>query len=146
MKKESKLNQYFTNIADKVSYGMGTPANIMVWIVLVLIWFLLGIFKPDLFINGSFLPAWFVSNSWNFPLNGITTLAELYIGFLVAAAANRNERSAKEQQAQINQIIVHTSQVVDHFEQMEEAQSQLEDKILSLEEKIISLIETQNGK
>jgi hypothetical protein len=35
------------------------------------------------------LPGWFTSTGYNFPLNLITTVAELFIGFLVAAAANR---------------------------------------------------------
>jgi hypothetical protein len=40
----------------------------------------------------TFLPSWFTSNAFDFPLNTVTTLAELYIGFLVAAATNRAER------------------------------------------------------
>jgi hypothetical protein len=35
------------------------------------------------------LPGWFTSTGYNFLLNLITTVAELFIGFLVAAAANR---------------------------------------------------------
>jgi uncharacterized membrane protein len=82
----------FTKIADKVSFGMGTPINIGAWILMVLIWFLLfglGILTA----HSNVLPAWFTSNAFNFPLNTVTTLAELYIGFLVAAAANRTERA-----------------------------------------------------
>jgi hypothetical protein len=83
----------FVRIADWVSFKMGAPGNIIFWFVLVAAWFL--IFATGLVgANSTFLPAWFVGQTFNFPLNLITTLAELFIGFLVAAAANRNERAA----------------------------------------------------
>ena len=93
----------FQRIADKVSYGMGTPTNIVVWILAVGTWIALGPYSA----NHSVLPAWFTSNGFNFPLNTVTTIAELYIGFLVGASSNRSERnleatlarmSAQEQQ------------------------------------------------
>lgn len=135
-KKQGKVSAFFLKLADKVSYGMGTPANIMVWIFLVLIWVVLGATKPELFINGSFLPTWFTSTGWNFPLNTVTTLAELYIGFLVAAAANRSER-------ELRAIVQHTDEVVTQFENMEEFQTKLEEKILSLENTIIKLLKNK---
>ena len=36
---------------------------------------------------------WFTSQGFNFPLNLITTVAELFIGFLVATAANRAQNA-----------------------------------------------------
>jgi low affinity Fe/Cu permease len=90
------LNEKFLKIADAVSFGMGTPTNILFWILAVAVWFFLGITQQKLFTEGSFLPKWFTSNAWNFPLNTITTLAELYIGFLVAAATNRAERELRK--------------------------------------------------
>jgi hypothetical protein len=39
------------------------------------------------------MPSWFVSTGFNFPMNLFTTVAELFIGFLVAAAENRSERN-----------------------------------------------------
>ena len=62
------------------------------------------------------LPAWFTSTGYNFPLNLITTVAELFIGFLVAAAANCAEatvstvllaqiRAAVERDATIEQSL-----------------------------------------
>lgn len=86
-----RLNEIFTNFADWVSSAMGTPQNILFWLVAVLAWFVVFAVNPGLQ-NSNFLPAWFTSQAFNFPLNSITTLAELYIGFLVAAAANRVER------------------------------------------------------
>lgn len=82
----------FQRIADKVSYGMGTPTNIGIWILIVVGWtllFALHIVKA----NATFLPGWFVGTAFNFPLNLVTTVAELYIGFLVGASSNRSERN-----------------------------------------------------
>lgn len=79
----------FNRIADYVSAAMGRPANIIVWLVLVVTWTAMGPYLA----RHPFLPAWSVSTGWNFPLNLVTTVAELFIGFLVAAAANRSERN-----------------------------------------------------
>jgi hypothetical protein len=82
----------FNRVADYVSAAMGRPTNIMVWFVLVLGWTLL--FALHIVgANANFLPTWFTGTAFNFPLNLITTVAELFIGFLVAAAANRSERN-----------------------------------------------------
>lgn len=84
----------FLKLADWVSAAMGRPTNIIIWLVLVVAWCLL--FALDHAHNvqhGTFMPAWFTSQGFNFPLNLITTVAELFIGFLVAAASNRSERN-----------------------------------------------------
>jgi low affinity Fe/Cu permease len=82
----------FNRIADYVSAAMGRPTNIMIWLVLVVGWTLL--FAVHIVsANANFLPGWFTGTAFNFPLNLITTVAELFIGFLVAAAANRSERN-----------------------------------------------------
>lgn len=79
----------FERIADWVSAAMGRPTNIIVWLVVVIAWTALGPYLAQ----HPFLPAWSVSAGWNFPLNLVTTVAELFIGFLVAAASNRSERN-----------------------------------------------------
>jgi low affinity Fe/Cu permease len=92
----------FERIADYVSAAMGRPANIMAWFVLVAGWtalFASGLVNPA----GTFLPGWFTSQGFNFPLNLVTTVAELFIGFLVAAAANRSERNLNRTLAAIGQ-------------------------------------------
>jgi len=95
----------FQRIADRVSYGMGTPLNIAIWIVLVLGWTLLFALSSSKSIQGgTFLPAWFTSTGYNFPLNLVTTVAELYIGFLVGASANRSERNLEDTLAQIETL------------------------------------------
>jgi low affinity Fe/Cu permease len=82
----------YDRTADYVSAAMGRPANIMVWLVLVVGWTV--IFATHLVsASANFLPGWFTGTAFNFPLNLVTTVAELFIGFLVAAAANRSERN-----------------------------------------------------
>ena len=88
----------FQRIADKVSYGMGTPTNIFLWVLAVGAWIALGPYIA----HHNFMPAWFTSNSFNFPLNTITTIAELYIGFLVGASSNRSERNLEATLAKIS--------------------------------------------
>jgi low affinity Fe/Cu permease len=81
----------FQRLADWTSAAMGRPTNIMVWLVVVVVW--TAIFAARVVpANGSFLPAWFTGQGFNFPLNLVTTVAELFIGFLVAAASNRAQR------------------------------------------------------
>jgi uncharacterized membrane protein len=93
MSTKQKVNDHFVGIADRVSYAMGTWQNIVVWVILVGTWFAFGPYLA----NHSILPTWFTSNSFNFPLNTVTTIAELYIGFLVGASTNRTERHNREQ-------------------------------------------------
>lgn len=81
----------FVDIADWVSEAMGTPTNILLWLLAVVWWFGMFAFHflgPD----SQILPSWFTSNAFNFPLNTVTTLVELFIGFFLAAAANRSEK------------------------------------------------------
>lgn len=123
-----KINEKFVKIADAVSFGMGTPTNIIFWILAVVVWFYLGYTRQELFAEGNFLPSWFTSNAWNFPLNTITTLAELYIGFLVAAAANRSERTLRS-------MIEHTRATVDKVEEINKKQNELLETLLKYQEK-----------
>ncbi|HXW87217.1 MAG TPA: hypothetical protein VEJ42_03070 [Streptosporangiaceae bacterium] len=90
----------FQRLADRVSFGMGTPTNIIVWIIAVGAWIALG----PVVAKHNFMPAWFTSNSFNFPLNTVTTIAELYIGFLVGASSNRSERNLEMTLGRIEQL------------------------------------------
>jgi low affinity Fe/Cu permease len=100
----------FDRVADYVSAAMGRPANIMIWLVLVAGW--TSLFAAHIVsANANFLPAWFTGTAFNFPLNLVTTVAELFIGFLVAAAAKRSERNLEltlaaiaEQEGQIEDV------------------------------------------
>ncbi len=92
----------FQRVADKVSYGMGTPLNISIWVVLVVGWILIFALDHSKSVqSGSFMPHWFTSTGFNFPLNLVTTVAELYIGFLVGASSNRSERNLETTLGQI---------------------------------------------
>ena len=79
----------FLRFANWVSEAMGKPSNIAFWFVLVVFWTLIFALGGPHLASGTWLPGWFTSTGYNFPLNLITTVAELFIGFLVAAAANR---------------------------------------------------------
>ncbi len=126
-----KLNQKFLKLADAVSFGMGTPTNIFFWVLVVVIWFLIGAIRPALFTTTNFLPDWFTSPAWNFPLNTITTLAELYIGFLVAAATNRAER-------ELRKIIETTRDNVEAIKQINERQNTILDLLVKYQEREIA--------
>lgn len=98
------IRERFTDIADSVSSATGTPENILFWIIAVVIW--VGLFALHILnANSSVLPAWFTSNAFNFPLNTVTTLIELYVGFLCAAAANRLEKRNRELHERMMQLL-----------------------------------------
>ena len=101
----------FQRFADWVSQAMGSPGNIVFWLVLVVAWVSIFAFGGPRLANGSWLPAWFTSQGFNFPLNLVTTVVELFIGFLVATAANRSQRALtallariEKQEAQIRDV------------------------------------------
>jgi low affinity Fe/Cu permease len=100
----------FDRTADYVSAAMGRPTNIMIWLVLVGGWTI--VFATHIVsANANFLPGWFTGTAFNFPLNLVTTVAELFIGFLVAAAANRSERNLELTLAAIAQQEEHIEDV-----------------------------------
>jgi len=105
----------FLKLADSVSEGMGKPVNISVWLIAVVAWTLMFALSKQLD-KGTFLPAWFTSTGFNFPLNLITTVAELFIGFLVAAATNRAEKA-------LVRLIKHIYDQSDKIEAVEESLS-----------------------
>jgi len=93
MKDAVKKPTTFDRFADWVSEAMGRPLNIAFWFVLVVTWTLIFALGGPKLSSGSWLPTWFTSQGYNFPLNLITTVAELFIGFLVATAANRAQNA-----------------------------------------------------
>jgi low affinity Fe/Cu permease len=102
----------FQRIADRVSYLMGTPGNIALWLVLVLTWtslFAFHVFSA----NANFLPDWFTGTAFNFPLNLVTTVAELFIGFLVGAASNRSERNLENTLDRIEELEMNLAKAID---------------------------------
>jgi low affinity Fe/Cu permease len=93
----------FLKIADYVSAAMGRPTNIMIWLIAVIAWTAVFALGGPHIAGGTWLPAWFTSQGFNFPLNLITTVAELFIGFLVAAASNRSERNLETTLTRLSQ-------------------------------------------
>jgi low affinity Fe/Cu permease len=93
MKDAVKRPTAFDRFADWVSEAMGRPFNIAFWFVLVVTWTLIFALGGPKLSSGTWLPTWFTSQGYNFPLNLITTVAELFIGFLVATAANRAQNA-----------------------------------------------------
>src|SRR5580658_6063079 len=92
-KQDNKKVGPFLKFANWISEVMGEPPNIIFWFILVAIWTCIFAFGGPKLASGTWLPAWFTSQGFNFPLNLITTVAELFIGFLVAAAANRAQNA-----------------------------------------------------
>jgi low affinity Fe/Cu permease len=110
----------FDRTADYVSAAMGRPTNIAVWLVLVVGWTLL--FALHIVgANADFLPAWFTGTAFNFPLNLFTTVAELFIGFLVAAASNRSERNLQ----------LTLSAIADQEKHIEDVETKLAEEVAS---------------
>jgi low affinity Fe/Cu permease len=93
MKDAVKRPTAFDRFADWVSEAMGRPLNIVFWLVLVVAWTLIFAIGGHKLSDGGWLPGWFTSQGYNFPLNLVTTVAELFIGFLVATAANRAQNA-----------------------------------------------------
>ncbi len=94
----------FQRAADWTSAAMGRPANIVIWLVAVIVWTLIFAIGGSHISSGDWLPAWFTSQGFNFPLNLVTTVAELFIGFLVGAASNRSERNLEATLGRIEQL------------------------------------------
>jgi low affinity Fe/Cu permease len=94
----------FQRVADWTSAAMGRPANIVIWLVAVIAWTVTFALGGSHIASGDWLPAWFTSQGFNFPLNLVTTVAELFIGFLVGAASNRSERNLEATLGRIEQL------------------------------------------
>jgi low affinity Fe/Cu permease len=94
----------FQRVADWTSAAMGRPANIAIWLIAVIAWTVTFAVGGSHIASGDWLPAWFTSQGFNFPLNLVTTVAELFIGFLVGAASNRSERNLEATLGRIEQL------------------------------------------
>ena len=130
MSPEPEKASLFQRVADRVSYLMGTPGNIAFWLVVVVAWtaiFATGIVGP----NAHILPSWFTGPAFNFPLNLVTTVAELFIGFLVGAASNRSERHLENTLDQIKAVELGLSEAI---RQNTEITSAIKDDTVLLDE------------
>jgi low affinity Fe/Cu permease len=129
----------FQRLADWVSAAMGRPTNIIVWLILVVVW--TGIFAAKIVpASGSFLPAWFTGTGFNFPLNLLTTVAELFIGFLVAAAANRAQRVLEGVIDGIRTVLDHVAAVESHMVTELDANTKLTEEVHKLTQEVHALV------
>jgi len=136
----------FQRAADKVSFGMGTPQNITVWIVLVVGWVLLFALDRSRSVqSGSFMPGWFTSTGFNFPLNLVTTVAELYIGFLVGASSNRSERNLENTLARIGDVEQQVLATEDALRAEVKANTDLTQAVHDLTEQVHALVAAPPG-
>ena len=110
----------FQRVTDAISFGQGTPGNILGWAAAVVAWTVLFAVGGPHIDSGAWLPDWFTSLGYNFPLNLVTTVAELFIGFLVAAATNRSEKALIKIIDGIAQTIQKTSRIIVHISDVEE--------------------------
>ena len=91
MSNRISLDERFTNVADTVSDKMGRWWVTAIFLVLILVWFLSG-------------PWFHWSDTWQLIVNTPTTIIELFIGFLLAASANRVERHSRTQTDRIEAL------------------------------------------
>ena len=75
----TRLNERFTALADTVSEGIGEWWVTAISVLVVLLWLASG-------------PLFRFSDTWQLMINTPTTVLEMWLGFLIAAAANRVER------------------------------------------------------
>ncbi|HXW35940.1 MAG TPA: hypothetical protein VEJ87_15300 [Acidimicrobiales bacterium] len=90
---KNRLKSRYGRFCDWVSEAMGRPLNITFWFVAIVAWTFIFAFGSPHLASGAWLPAWFTSTGYNFPLNLVTTVAELFIGFLVGTASNRSQNA-----------------------------------------------------
>ena len=144
VKAPSSKESIFDRIADYVSAAMGRPANIVIWLVLVAGWTFL--FAAHIVsANANFLPGWFTGTAFNFPLNLVTTVAELFIGFLVAAAANRSERNLELTLAAIAEQEEHIEDVQARLSDELASNTALTEQLHEMASQIHVLLTTTNG-
>jgi low affinity Fe/Cu permease len=132
----------FQRLADWTSAAMGRPTNILVWLFLVVVWTVIFAAKvvPA---SGSFLPSWFTGQGFNFPLNLITTVAELFIGFLVAAAANRAQRVLEGVIDGIRTVLDHVAATDDKLATALEQNTRLTEEVHNLAREIHERVTTR---
>lgn len=108
-------------MADSASYATGTWPVFLVSVFVVASWLLIG-------------PWMHFSDTWQLLINTPTTVLEMWLGFLIAAAANRVQRQQAEQQAQMLDLL----QNMDHLMVQQDIvlkQLQIDEQTLVAEEK-----------
>jgi low affinity Fe/Cu permease len=135
----------FQSFADWISQAIGSPANIVIWLLLVIAWISLFAFGGPKLATGSWLPAWFTSQGFNFPLNLVTTVVELFIGFLVATAANRSQRALTALLSKIERQEVQISDVEEHLAEQLQQNTDLTAEVHALAEAIRDVVQMKSN-
>lgn len=94
------FDERFTDFADTISEGMGKWWITALSVIAVLVWLASG-------------PIFNYSDTWQLMVNTPTTIIELWIGFLLAAAANRVEKRNRELQQTQMLLLKHVENLVD---------------------------------
>lgn len=102
---------------------MGTPANIALWLFVIGAWTFCWAAFTVTMTHLRLLPAWATSNAFNFPLNTGTSVAELFIGFLVGTAASRGEQAMY---VAVEKVSALEATVLEHVQRMETLLSAVE--------------------
>jgi hypothetical protein len=101
---KKSFDERFTDVADVVSEGMGRWWVSIVSAILIIGWTVYCMVTQG--------PGWWYGTFYNLPLNLVTTVAELFIGFLIAAAANRVEKRNGDLQGVQVAILKHVERLV----------------------------------
>ena len=133
---KKSFSEKFVDFADLVSDVMGRPGNIGFWLFLTIAYIALGPY----FAGHQVLPDWFISNNFNFPLNTVTTLLELFIGFLLAAASNRAQRKLEQVLDMLSKVIKHILTETDEIDQMLKENTELTRDVHQMQMQITQLM------
>jgi low affinity Fe/Cu permease len=133
-----RLRSRYGRFCDWVSEAMGRPLNITFWFVAIVVWTFIFAFGGPHLASGKWMPAWFTSTGYNFPLNLATTVAELFIGFLVATAANRSQNALtallNHMQTLLDGIVAHGESITAQGKQLSAQSSLLSAQTQQIEE------------
>lgn len=121
------LDERFTDFADSVSELMGKWWVTGISVLAVLVWLAIGPFMR-------------FSDSWQLAINTPTTVLEMWLAFILAAAANRLERRNREMLEQQNRMLEHNlwmhQRQLDLLERVDELLKQGQQKLSHIEDKV----------
>ena len=134
----NRLKSRYGRFCDWVSEAMGRPLNISFWFVAIVVWTCIFAFGSPHLASGSWMPAWFTSTGYNFPLNLTTTVAELFIGFLVGTAADRSQNALtallNHMKSMLDEIKANSETLSAHGDQLSAQANQLSAQAARIED------------
>ena len=103
------LADFFQQLADRICALLSTWQFSALSLIALAVWVAFGPYLA----SHPFLPAWFTSNGFNFPLNTITTVGEWFIGAFVLVNSVRIQRMQDQQTAYLQAEIDHMKNELD---------------------------------